>query len=89
MGEKSRHNAPPGCTAREKAVSRRQGGEERSREETHTSTQTDLRGVCVEWAREGRQTDEAEADRWGRRVSEQDGEGPRGRDRQTASQTGE
>ena len=47
-----------------------------------------LGGVCVEWAREGRQTEEAEADRRGRRVSEQDGEGLRGRDRQTASQTG-
>ena len=47
------------------------GGKERSQKETytHTHTQTDM-GVCVEWASEGRQTEEAEGDRWGRQVGE-------------------
>lgn len=60
------------------------GGKEGSQKETRTYTQTDT-GECVEWACEGRQTEEAE-DRWGRQVSERGREGQKGIDRQTDGQ---
>lgn len=53
--------------------------------ETRTYTQTDM-GECAEWACEGRQTEEAEEDRWGRQVSERGREGQKGIDRQTDGQ---
>ena len=65
----------------------KQGGKEGSRKEKRTYTQTDM-GECVEWACEGRQTEEAEEDRRGRQVSERGREGQKGIDRQTDRQTG-
>lgn len=62
-----------------------QGGKEGSQKETHTYTQTDM-GECVGWACEGRQTEEAEEDRWGRQVGERGREGQKRIDRQTAGQ---
>ena len=43
-------------------------------------------GECVGWACEGRQTEEAEEDRWGRQVGERGREGQKRIDRQTAGQ---
>jgi hypothetical protein len=55
-------------------------GERRDHRKKHTHTQTDM-GECAEWVCEGRQTEEAEGDRWGRQVRER-GRGT-GRERQT------
>lgn len=69
-----------GCVSgeRQSPLKANEGKGETTERDT-TYTQTDM-GECVQWACEGRQTEEAEEDRWGRQVRQR---GWKGIDRQT------